>query len=274
MRYAFLDEDAKKEIRKATLKAIAIPGYLVSFASRELPIARGWGTGGLQVTLSIINEKDTLKVIDQGCDGSVNAVNIRNFITSVTKMKTTTDMDEATIIQSRHRVPEEPMCEGQVLVLQVPEPEVLTNVEADSFKQKIMHANSDYAKLWVLLYEDTAQFGDSRIGNRYPVIVEDRYVMDPSPIPKYDTLKLNENKGLILLGAGREKKIYALPPYTKVEPLKFEDKKFKVESFENVTCKRCGASGVFMDEVYTNDGSIEYYCNDTSYCDKQLEGKL
>lgn len=273
MRYAFLDEDAKKEIRRATLKAIAIPGYQVSFASREMPIARGWGTGGLQVTLSIINESDTLKVIDQGCDGSVNAVNIRNFVTSVTQNKTTVAMDEASIIQSRHRIPEIPLREEQILVLQVPEPEVLTNVEADSFKQKIMHANSDYAKLWVLLYEDTSQFGDSRIGNRYPVIAHDRYVMDPSPIPKYDTLKLNNNKGLILLGAGREKKIYALPPYTHVEPLKFEDRDFKIESFKNATCKRCGASGVFMDEVHTDDGDVKFYCNDSTYCDIQLANR-
>jgi alpha-D-ribose 1-methylphosphonate 5-phosphate C-P lyase len=274
MRYGFLDEDAKKEIRRATLKAIAIPGYQVSFASRELPIARGWGTGGLQVTLAIINEEDTLKVIDQGCDGSVNAVNIRNFIVSVTDNQTTLDTLEADIIQSRHRIPEEPMREGQTLVLQVPYPEVLTNVEADSYKQKVMHANSDYAKLWVLLYEDTAQFGDSRIGHRYPVMVHDRYAMDPSPIPKYDTKKLNNNKALILLGAGREKKIYAIPPYTKVEPLKFEDREFKVESFANKKCSRCGASGVFMDEVHTNEGEVKFYCNDTAYCDKNLEEKL
>lgn len=274
MRYGFLDEDAKKEIRRATLKAIAIPGYQVSFASRELPIARGWGTGGLQVTLCIINEDDCLKVIDQGCDGSVNAVNIRNFIVSVTDNKTTLDTASANIIQSRHRIPEEPLKEGQTIVLQVPYPEVLTNVEADSYKQKVMHANSDYAKLWVLLYEDTAQFGDSRIGHRYPVMVNDRYAMDPSPIPKYDTQKLNNNKGLILLGAGREKKICAIPPYTKVEPLKFEDREFKVESFADKKCARCGASGVFMDEVHSNEGDVKYYCNDTSYCDKNLESKI
>lgn len=271
MRFAFLDEDAKKEIRRAILKAIAIPGYQVSFASRELPIARGWGTGGLQVTLAIINETDVLKTIDQGCDGSVNAVNIKNFISSVTNVDVTLDTLKATIIQSRHRIPEEPLQEGQTLVLQVPEPDVLSNVEADSAKQKLMHAQEDYAKLWVLLYEDTSQFGDSRIGNRYPVMVHDRYAMDPSPIPKYDTLSLNNNKALILLGAGREKKIYALPPYTKVEPLKFEDKHFMVESFMSKKCSRCGASGVFMDEVYQDDGTISYYCNDTSYCDKQLE---
>ena len=270
MRYGFLDENAKKEIRRAILKAIAIPGYLVSFASREMPIAIGWGTGGLQITLSIINEKEILKVIDQGCDGSVNAVNIRNFIYSVTKNKTTLDTNEATIIQSRHRIPEESLKEEQILVLQVPEPEVLTNVEPNTYKQKIMHANSDYAKLWVLLYEDTAQFGDSRIGNRYPVVVHDRYAMDPSPIPKYDTPKLNNNKGLILLGAGREKKIYAVPPYTKVEPLKFDDREFKVESFEDKKCERCGTRGVFMDEIYDEFNNIKYYCNDTAYCDKCL----
>ena len=274
MRFAFLDEDAKKEIRRATLKAIAIPGFQVSFASRELPMARGWGTGGLQVTLSIITQKDSLKVIDQGCDGSVNAVNIRNFITSVTNVETTNKVHEASIIQSRHRIPEKQMQEGQVLVLQVPEPEVLTNVEADSRKQKIMHANSDYAKLWVLLYEDTSQYGDSRIGNRYPVMVNDRYAMDPSPIPKYDTLNLNNSKALVLLGAGREKKIYAVPPYTKVEPLKFEDREFKVEDFSGKKCQRCGAAGVYMDEVYVDDEKTLYYCNDTSYCDEHLKNRI
>lgn len=271
MRYAFMDEEAKKEIRRSILKAIAIPGFQVSFASREMPIARGWGTGGLQVTLSIIDERDTLKVIDQGCDGSVNAVNIRNFITEVTDTKTTTYTHDATLIQSRHRIPEMPLDEHQILVLQVPEPEVLSNVEADNTQQKIMHANEDYAKLWVLLYEDTAQFGDSRIGNRYPVIVNHRYAMDPSPIPKYDTLKLHQSKALILLGAGREKKIYAVPPYTNVEPLKFEDREFRVESFENIRCQRCGASHVYFDKVYQDDGTICYFCNDTAFCDENLE---
>jgi alpha-D-ribose 1-methylphosphonate 5-phosphate C-P lyase len=271
MRYAFLDEDAKKEIRRAILKAIAIPGYQVPFASRELPIARGWGTGGLQASLSIITEEDILKVIDQGCDGSVNAVNIRTFIVAVTYNKTTYDTKKATIIQTRHRIPEESLKEGQILVFQVPYPEVLVNVETDSYKQKLMHAHRDYAKLWVLLYEDTAQFGDSRISHRYPVIVNDRYAMDPSPIPKYDIPKLNNNESLMIFAAGREKKIYAIPPYTKVEPLKFEDREFRVETFKNIKCARCGSSGVFMDEVYTDDGGVKYYCNDTAYCDKQLE---
>ncbi|MCX7850800.1 alpha-D-ribose 1-methylphosphonate 5-phosphate C-P-lyase PhnJ, partial [Thermus sp.] len=49
--YAFLDPFAKREVRRRLLKAVAIPGHQVPFASREMPVARGWGNGGLQVTL-------------------------------------------------------------------------------------------------------------------------------------------------------------------------------------------------------------------------------
>ena len=78
--YAFLDEGSKREIRRCILKAVAIPGYQVPFGSRELPIGRGWGTGGIQLTLSLIGPSDILKVIDQGSDDSVNAVNIKKFV--------------------------------------------------------------------------------------------------------------------------------------------------------------------------------------------------
>ena len=268
--FGFFDEDAKKEIRRAMLKAVALPGYIVPFASREMPIARGWGTGGLQVTLSIITEEDTLKVIDQGCDGSVNAVNIRDFITSVTGVSETMATPEATLIQTRHRVPEYPLAEHQTLVYQVPYPEVLTTVEPDTARQKEMHANVDYAKLWVLLYEDTSQYGDSRVAARYPVQVNGHFVMDPSPIPKFDIPKLSNNPALQLFGAGREKRIYAIPPYTKVEPLKFSDRDFVIEDFSGKACERCGSKGVFLDEVHLDDG-VHFFCSDTFHCDSQIE---
>ena len=44
----------KRMIRRAILKGIAIPGYQVPFASREMPMPYGWGTGGVQVTAAII----------------------------------------------------------------------------------------------------------------------------------------------------------------------------------------------------------------------------
>jgi alpha-D-ribose 1-methylphosphonate 5-phosphate C-P lyase len=45
------DELSKREVRRAALTAVAVPGYQVPFGSREMPVARGWGSGGLQVTL-------------------------------------------------------------------------------------------------------------------------------------------------------------------------------------------------------------------------------
>ena len=87
--FAFFDEGSKKEIRRATLKAVAIPGYQVPFASREMPIARGWGTGGLQLTLSLIGKTDVLKVIDQGADESVNAVSIKKLVQETTGVQLT-----------------------------------------------------------------------------------------------------------------------------------------------------------------------------------------
>ncbi|BCJ85556.1 hypothetical protein skT53_05410 [Effusibacillus dendaii] len=123
--YGFLDENTKKEIRRKLLKAVAIPGYQVPFGSRELPIARGWGTGGLQITLSIVGKDDIVKVIDQGCDDSVNACNLRELIAETTNVETTMDTLKATIIQTRHRIPEEKMKEHQIRVFQVPYPEAL-----------------------------------------------------------------------------------------------------------------------------------------------------
>ena len=55
---ALLDEVSKREIRRAILTAVAVPGYQVPFASREMPVARGWGSGGLQVTLAVVGDDD------------------------------------------------------------------------------------------------------------------------------------------------------------------------------------------------------------------------
>ena len=66
--FAYLDEQTKRMIRRAILKGLAIPGYQVPFASREMPMPYGWGTGGVQVSAAVLTPKDTFKVIDQGAD--------------------------------------------------------------------------------------------------------------------------------------------------------------------------------------------------------------
>ncbi len=54
--FAYLDEQTKRMIRRALLKAVAIPGYQVPFGGREMPMPYGWGTGGIQVTASVIGD--------------------------------------------------------------------------------------------------------------------------------------------------------------------------------------------------------------------------
>lgn len=268
--FAFLDEGSKREIRRSLLKAVSIPGYQVPFASRELPIGRGWGTGGIQITLSIIGEDDTLKVIDQGSDDSVNAVNIKKLVTDCTGVNITTDSEKASIIQSRHRIPETPMREDQILVLQVPIPEPLRIVEPRESVTKQMHSEAEYSTMWLSLYEDLIKYSEISISAEYPVYVEDRYVMNPSPIPRFDNEKLNNSDTLYLFGAGREKKIYAIPPYTKVISMCFDDVPFKKEDFTGKTCRLCGAENVFLDEVYNSEtGEKTYECSDTGYCKKR-----
>ncbi|HWQ71714.1 MAG TPA: alpha-D-ribose 1-methylphosphonate 5-phosphate C-P-lyase PhnJ [Desulfitobacteriaceae bacterium] len=273
--FAFLDEGSKREIRRATLKAIAIPGYQVPFASREMPIARGWGTGGLQLTLSLVGRDDVLKVIDQGSDESVNAVNIKKLIAATTGISLTEQTAEATIIQSRHRIPEVPLDEGQILVLQVPLPEPLRYYEPSEYETKKLHAEQEYSGAWLMLFEQIISYGQMSTGADHPVMVHNRYVMAPSPIPRFDNPKLNGSRALILLGAGREKKVYAVPPYTRVVSLAFEDFPFQVEAFPGKSCRLCGAAGVYLDEIFDNlTGETLYQCNDTGYCLQRLNSKI
>ncbi|RBP96040.1 alpha-D-ribose 1-methylphosphonate 5-phosphate C-P lyase [Cytobacillus firmus] len=265
--FAFFDEGSKREIRRATLKAIALPGYQVPFASREMPIGRGWGTGGLQLTLSLIGREDVLKVIDQGSDESVNAVSIKKLVSDTTGVQITEHTSQATIIQSRHRIPEVPLKKEQILVLQVPLPEPLRYFESSEHETKKLHAEKEYSGAWLMLFEQIMKYGSMTTGADHPVMVHGRYVMAPSPIPRFDNPKMDENEALILLGAGREKKIYAVPPFTRIVSLDFEDYPFEKESFDGKCCRLCGSEGVFLDELIDEaTGEVYYQCNDTSYC--------
>ena len=267
--FAYLDEHTKRMIRRAVLKAVAIPGYQVPFGSREMPLPYGWGTGGIQVTASVIGPDDVLKVIDQGADDTANAVSIRRFFVRTTGVQTTTHTDEATLIQTRHRIPEIPLRADQILVLQVPIPEPLRWLEPRETETRAMHALEEYGVMHVRLYEDIARHGKVATSYDYPVIVNDRYLMRPSPIPKFDNPKLDRNPALLLFGAGREKRIYAVPPWTKVRSLDFEDHPFTIERWTE-RCAMCGSSDSFLDEVIVDDkGGRLFVCSDTDYCSRR-----
>jgi alpha-D-ribose 1-methylphosphonate 5-phosphate C-P lyase len=273
--FAYLDEQTKRMIRRAILKAIAIPGYQVPFASREMPMPYGWGTGGVQLTASILGPQDVLKVIDQGADDTTNAVSIRAFFAKTAGVKTTTDTLEASVIQTRHRVPETNLGPHQVLVYQVPIPEPLRFLEPRETETRTLHALAEYGLMHVKLYEDIARHGHIATTYAYPVSVNGRYVMDPSPIPKYDNPKLDDCAALQLFGAGREKRIYAIPPHTKVVSLDFEDHPFEPTKFDH-PCALCGSTSSYLDEVVMDDaGTRMFVCSDTDFCEsRQSAGHL
>ena len=267
--FAYLDEQTKRMIRRAILKGIAIPGYQVPFASREMPMPYGWGTGGVQVTAAILGPDDVLKVIDQGSDDTTNAVSIRTFFERTAGVATTTHTAGATVIQTRHRIPERPLHENQVLVYQVPIPEPLRFLEPRETETRKLHALADYGLMHVKLYEDISRHGHIATTYAYPVEVDSRYVMDPSPTPKFDNPKMDDSEALQLFGAGREKRIYAIPPHTKVTSLDFEDHPFTVQKFSSA-CALCGAEGVYLDEVLLDDrGGRMFVCSDTDFCDER-----
>jgi len=74
----------------------------------------------------------------------------------------------------------------------------------------------------------------------------------------------------MLFGAGREKRLYAVPPYTKVESLDFEDHPFAIQRWEQ-RCALCGSGDSFLDELIVDDrGTKRFVCSDTDYCTQHL----
>ena len=155
-------------------------------------------------------------------------------------------------------------------------PEPLFKLEPRVIECRKMHALADYGLISVKLYEDIVQHGSIATTYDYPVIVNHRYLSSPSPIPKFDNPKLNMNPALQLFGAGRERRLYAIPPYTPVKSLDFDDHPFAVERWDHA-CALCGSRESFLDEVIVDDaGKRMYVCSDSDYCHErrdELEAK-
>lgn len=270
--FAYLDEGTKRMIRRALLKAVAVPGHQVPFGSREMPLAYGWGTGGIQVTAAILGPADVLKVIDQGSDDTTNAVNIRRFFARTAGVATTERTREASVIQTRHRIPEAPLAEGQILVYQVPQPEPLYKLEPRRAETTRLHGWGEYGLMHVKLYEDIVRWGRIDAGYDHPVLVNGRHVMSPSPIPGFDNPKMHRMPALQLFGAGREKRLYAIPPYTDVKSLDFDDHPFEVPA-QHQACAQCGCTTSWLDEMPLEGGAVLHTCSDTDWCREQQQEK-
>jgi alpha-D-ribose 1-methylphosphonate 5-phosphate C-P lyase len=188
------------------------------------------------------------------------------LIVQSTKVPETTTASDASIVQSRHRIPEDGLDEQDILILQVPVPEPLRGVERDMRELSRMHAEADYSKMWVSLYEDKVRNGVITQTTGYPCLVNDRYVIATTPIPRWDIPRLDQSPFLTLFGAGREKRIYAVPPYTAVTPLTFEDVPFEVEHTPGAICSQCGSSKTFLVEI--PGPTSRWVCSDTDWCER------
>ena len=114
--------------------------------------------------------------------------------------------------------------------------------------------------------------GTLRSGAGHPIMVNGRYVATPSPIPSWDVPNLSMARCLYLFGAGREKRIHCIPPFTRVEPLEFEDIRFKVEEFIGVRCSASGQDKAFMDQIYAEDFSHSWVINDSNFLGQGAAG--
>ncbi|CAB3788945.1 hypothetical protein LMG27177_02516 [Paraburkholderia fynbosensis] len=71
---------------------------------------------------------------------------------------------------------------------------------------------------------------------------------------------------LQLFGAGRERRIHAILPYTSVRSLDFDDHPFDVQKWQHA-CALCGSTESFLDEMIVDDaGKRMFVCSDSDYC--------
>ena len=89
----------------------------------------------------------------------------------------------------------------------------------------------------------------------------------------FDNPKLGNCAAIQLFGAGREQRIYALPPYTKAISLDFEDYPFEASKAPH-PCGLCGAQNSYLDEIIVDDaGGRMFVCSDTDFCTmRQADG--
>ena len=159
------------------------------------------------------------------------------------------------------------------MVYQVPMPEPLRWLEPSEKETRTLHALEEYGIMSIKLYEDIMRHGDIATGFDYPVKVNGRYIMSPSPIPRFDNPKMHQCPALQLFGAGREKRIYAIPPYTDVVSLDFEDYPFTPQSWDQC-CAICGATDTYLDEIVMDDaGTRMFVCSDTDNCARRVAGQ-
>jgi alpha-D-ribose 1-methylphosphonate 5-phosphate C-P lyase len=167
---------------------------------------------------------------------------------------TTTRTASGTTIQTRHRIPETPLREDQILLYQVPMPEPPFRLDPRLAVTTRLHALADYGLMHVTLQEDIACLGHIGLS-----------LMSPSPIPAFDNPKMHRMPALQVFGAGGEKRIQPCP-HTDGHSLDFEDHPFR--PIRAAARRALGGSDTsYLDEVVTDDaGGRLFVCSGAEYC--------
>ena len=242
------------------------PGHQVPFGSREMPLPYGWGTGGIQVTAAVLGAGRRAEGDRPGRRRHHQRRLDPPLLRRTAGVRTTTRTGEATVIQTRHRIPESRCAKTRSSSIRCRSRSRCRGWNRAGLETRSMHALAEYGLMHVKLYEDIARFGQVSISYDYPVMVNHRYLMSPSPIPAFDNPKMHMMPALQLFGAGREKRIYAVPPYTEVRTLDFDDHPFRTTRAPH-RCGLCGAADSYLDEVVTDDrGGRMFVCSDTDHC--------
>ena len=150
-------------------------------------------------------------------------------------------------------------------MFQVPIPEPLRFLEPRETETRRMHALEEYGLMHVKLYEDISRHGQISTSYAYPVKVDGRYVLDPSPTPKFDNPKMDNCPALQLFSGPGQAHLRDSALH-QVVSLDFEDHPF--DQMVPGTCALCGETESFLDEIITDDrGGRMFVCSDTHHCE-------
>ena len=268
--FAYLDEQTKRMIRRAILKAIAIPGYQVPFASREMPMPYGWGTGGVQVTAAILGPDDVLKVIDQGSDDTTNAVSIRKFFAKTAGVAHHHPHGRGNGHPDPPPHPRDRRCkEGRSWSIRCRSPSRCVSSSRARPRRGGCTRSAEYGLMHVKLYEDIARHGHIATTYAYPVKVEGP--LRDGPVADAE-IRQSEDGPLrrrcsCSAPAARSASTPCRPIPRSVS-LDFEDHPFEVAALRRALRAVRRAEQFYLDEVVLDDhGGRMFVCSDTDYCE-------
>ena len=159
---------------------------------------------------------------------------------------------EATIIQTRHRIPETAAAaRARSWSSRCRSPSRCASSSRARPRRARMHALAEYGLMHVKLYEDIARHGQIATTYDYPVMVNGRYLMDPSPIPEFDNPKMHRIAGAAAVRRRpREAHLRRAALHRGASASTSRTIRSRCRRFDQ-PCALCGADDVYLDEVVT-----------------------